>query len=132
MVSAGDLGWIEVYHSLPSWTRCFIVFKKDDGEWVPNAKYELVNASHVRPGFRAFRIKARKLEFYLTNGSKHGWDDNQGKNYHIGMPGRYVCGQGTFDRVGEADVAECERFLTSRVIELTYKPSTECKKLQEQ
>eukprot|EP00188_Purpureofilum_apyrenoidigerum_P005439 Plantae.Rhodophyta-Purpureofilum_apyrenoidigerum.ctg7076.p1 GENE.Plantae.Rhodophyta-Purpureofilum_apyrenoidigerum.ctg7076~~Plantae.Rhodophyta-Purpureofilum_apyrenoidigerum.ctg7076.p1 ORF type:complete len:239 (-),score=35.57 Plantae.Rhodophyta-Purpureofilum_apyrenoidigerum.ctg7076:151-813(-) len=129
MVTAGDFGWIEIFHSLPSWKRCFVVFKKDEREWVPNATYELVDAAHIRDGFRVFRVQAKKLEFYLTNGSKLGRDDNTGKNYHIGMPGRYVCGQGVFFRVSDADETECERFLYHSDIEIVFRPPKDMKKV---
>ncbi|KAJ8908510.1 hypothetical protein NDN08_005218 [Rhodosorus marinus] len=129
MPEPGDFGWIEVFHSLPSWKRAFIVFRKDDGEWVSNATYELVSADHVRPGFRVFRVKARKLEFYITNGSKSNWDDNKGGNYHVGMPGRYICGQNVFTRVGDADEAECERFLNNKDIRINFSTTERCLKM---
>lgn len=107
-------GWIEIFHSLPLWQRCFIVFRREEGEWCPNAKFELQDASDVRPGFRVFRIHAKELEFYLTNGSSRNWENNGGKNYVVTESGRYIVSYCNIKRVADADVDRCIRAIRSR------------------
>ncbi|KAJ8905861.1 hypothetical protein NDN08_002366 [Rhodosorus marinus] len=119
-------GWIEIFHSMPSWDRCFIVFRKDGKEWKKNARYELRDASDIKPGFRVFRVKAWTLEFYLTNGSSRNWENNSGKNYSIEESGRYLVSYKSMSRVGEADIGSCIRAMRKhdRFIELIYQPPT--------
>eukprot|EP00188_Purpureofilum_apyrenoidigerum_P004107 Plantae.Rhodophyta-Purpureofilum_apyrenoidigerum.ctg44934.p1 GENE.Plantae.Rhodophyta-Purpureofilum_apyrenoidigerum.ctg44934~~Plantae.Rhodophyta-Purpureofilum_apyrenoidigerum.ctg44934.p1 ORF type:complete len:122 (+),score=18.66 Plantae.Rhodophyta-Purpureofilum_apyrenoidigerum.ctg44934:69-434(+) len=98
--------WIEIFHSLPSWERCFIRFLRND-TWSENARYELQDAFDIRKGFRVFRVHASELVFYLTNGSSRTRIDNGGKNFHAAEPGRFVVAHTSLYRVGDADVEAC-------------------------
>lgn len=100
--------WIEVFHSKPSMAHCYLLEKLPSGAFTtPSAANELVDASHIRPGFRVFRLPARRITFALTNGTSRNWEDNHGANYTIdAVAGRYVIEHG-IRRVGDADGAEC-------------------------
>lgn len=100
--------WIEVFHSKPSMAHCYLLEKLPSALFTsPSPHNELVDASHVRAGFRVFRLPARRIEFAITNGTARNWEDNHGANYVIdSVPGRYVIEHG-IRRVGDAHPAEC-------------------------
>lgn len=100
--------WIEIFHSKPSMAHCYLLEKLSSGTFTdPNPANELVDASHIREGFRVIRLPARRIEFALTNGSSRAWEDNNGNNYVIdSVPGRYVVEHG-IRRVGDANPDEC-------------------------
>lgn len=100
--------WIEIFHSKPSMEHCYLLEKLSSGSFTdPSPSNELVDAAHIREGFRVIRLPARRIEFVLTNGSSRAWEDNNGKNYVIdSIPGRYVVEHG-IRRVDDANPAEC-------------------------
>lgn len=117
--------WIELYHSRPSWRRCLISYRADGGAWVPFGTLHLVDANTVRPGFRCFRIRAKRLEFSLANGTgpRAHVDGNSGKGFVVDAPGRYVVESGGgVRRVGDACIEECLRPLRPRdqFVELVF------------
>eukprot|EP00180_Rhodochaete_pulchella_P000306 Plantae.Rhodophyta-Rhodochaete_pulchella.ctg12119.p1 GENE.Plantae.Rhodophyta-Rhodochaete_pulchella.ctg12119~~Plantae.Rhodophyta-Rhodochaete_pulchella.ctg12119.p1 ORF type:complete len:246 (+),score=33.56 Plantae.Rhodophyta-Rhodochaete_pulchella.ctg12119:94-831(+) len=118
--------WIEVFYSRPSWPDCFVVYKAGDAEeFTPNGEHRLVDGSHVRQGFRVFRIRGvSSLQLAMTNGTSRQWDDNSGQYYHIEGSGRYVVA-GLVRRVDDADAEECERSLRTndKWIELYFEAS---------
>lgn len=89
-------------------THCYLLEKLPSGTFAsPSIANELVDASHIRAGFRVFRLPSRHIEFVLTNGTSRNWEDNHGANYVIdAVPGRYVIEHG-IRRVGDADPQEC-------------------------
>lgn len=99
---------MEIFYSKPSLTRCYLLEKHESGEFSkPSSKNELIDASHIRDGFRAFRSRAKAIEFVLSDGSDRNCDNNNGDNYRLsGDPGRYVVEHG-IRRVGEANGDEC-------------------------
>lgn len=98
--------WIEVFHSKPSMARCYLLEKLPSGEFTsPSRQNQLRDASHIRDGFRVYRLPSRHIEFVLTNGSDRLWEDNHGRNYIIDAPGRYVVEHG-IRRVGESNPRE--------------------------
>lgn len=102
--------WIEIFHSKPSMKRCFLLEQLADGKYTdPSLSNMLVDASHIREGFRVYRTRSRRLEFVLTNGSNREWQDDNGRNYIIdAIPGRYVVEHG-IRRVDDADNAACRQ-----------------------
>lgn len=115
--------WIELFHSHPSWSVCQISYRKDDNPWVPFGKFRLIDASDIKLGFRAFRIKATSLEFRLCNETGQTIDSIIGRNYKISSPGRYVVESGSgCRRVSDAQIADCLRTIRPkhRFVELTF------------
>lgn len=104
--------------------NCYFLEKLSTGEFTkPSLKTCLVDASHVREGFRVYRLEFRRVEFMLTNGTDRNWEDNNGQNYVIDSPGRYVIEHG-IRRVGEADATECYRTVcrpNDRFVELEFR-----------
>lgn len=100
--------WFEIFHSKPSMKHCYLLEKLPSGEFTdPSPLNELVDASHIREGFRVIRLPARRIEFALTNGTARRWEDNNGANYVLdSVPGRYVVEHG-IRRVGDTNAAEC-------------------------
>lgn len=100
--------WMEIFHSKPSMPNCYLLEKLPSGEFAkPSSKNCLVDASHIRPGFRVLRRPATRVEFVLTDGSDRQWDDNHGSNYVIdAYPGRYVVEHG-IRHVGDVDRVQC-------------------------
>lgn len=99
--------WIEVFHSKPYMRDCYMLEKLEDGAFSkPSPQTTLRDASHIRDGFRVFRMPFRRIEFVLTNGTDRNWEDNNGENYIIDAPGRYVVEHG-IRRVDDADHHEC-------------------------
>lgn len=87
--------------------HCYLLEKLPDGQFTtPSLSNRLVDASHIRDGFRVFRLPFRRIEFVLTNGTSRNWEDNNGKNYVIDAPGRYVIEHG-IRRVDDANPGEC-------------------------
>lgn len=122
---AGDR-WIEIFHSRPSWSRCLISYRTDENPWVPFGRFELIDASHIRQGFRVFRIQADRLEFKLTDWTQKNVEDNGGANFVVESSGRYVVGSGSMKRVSDADIVECLNPLKPHdtYMELHFKPPT--------
>lgn len=86
---------------------CYLLEKLPDSSFTkPSAQNQLRDASHIRDGFRVFRLPFRPIEFVLTNGTDRNWEDNNGHNYTIQQPGRYVVEHG-IRRVADADANEC-------------------------
>lgn len=105
--------------------NCFLLEKLADGTFIdPSPKNQLRDASHIRPGFRVFRLPCRRIEFVLTNGTNRNWEDNGGNNYVIdSVPGRYVIEHG-IRRVGESDKNECAQILLrpeDRFIQVSFR-----------
>lgn len=118
--------WIELYHSRPSWKFSQISFRRDSDPWIPFGQYQLVDASHIRPGFRAFRLRASRLEFRLANPRATVIDSNYGRNYTISAPGRYVVESSHgCRRVGDVSIPDCLRPLrpSDRYVELFFQSS---------
>jgi hypothetical protein len=120
--------WIEIFHSMPSLENVYIIFSKDGGKWTPNRRYKFEDASHIREGFRVFRIAGcKRLEFAITDGKRY-WDNNGGQNYAITEPGRYVVSVSGLERRGDVDADEILRQQTKAVdqyIEILYRPPPE-------
>ncbi|KAK4533590.1 hypothetical protein CCYA_CCYA18G4472 [Cyanidiococcus yangmingshanensis] len=116
--------WIEVFHSMPSLENVYIIFSKDGGPWTPNRTHKFEDASHIREGFRVFRVGGcKRLEFAITDGKRY-WDDNGGQNYVITEPGRYVVSISGLERRGDVDIEEIHRQQTKAVdqyIEILYR-----------
>lgn len=84
---------------------------------------QLIEADEVKPGFRAFRIKAHFLEFRLANEHASVIDSNMGRNYVISAAGRYVVESGSgCRRVADAQIADCLRAVRpkDRFVELSF------------
>lgn len=117
--------WVEIYHSKHGWAETQIRYKADGGEWVPYGRYKLIDAAHIRPGFRAFRLQASRLELRLTDNTNQKHEPKEGADPHlIDRPGRYVIGDTAegIRRVGDADVSVCLRALrpNDKWLELNY------------
>jgi len=147
--------WIEVYHSRISWTSALISYKKDSEDWVPFGKckvrnynyiyiyiyglmltlyfIQLLDASDIRPGFRAFRTRANRLEFLVRDGGHGtgggGIDSRKAAGdsavpHVVTVPGRYVLSSDEkwLRRVGDADVIECLRKMRpdDKYVEVQY------------
>ena len=122
--------WIEIFYSRPSWSRCLISYSADKKPWKPFGKFQLIDASHIRPGFRVFRIQADRFEFKLADGLQSNIEDNDGKNFIIEGSGRYVLESGKLRWVSDADILECLKPLRPRdqYIELYFQPPTKWEK----
>jgi len=116
--------WIEIFHSMPSLENVYIIFSKDGGKWTPNRTYRFEDASHIREGFRVFRVSGcKRLEFAITDGKRY-WDNNGGQNYVITEPGRYVVSIRGLQRRGDVDMDEIRRQqtkATDQYIEILYR-----------
>ncbi|KAI0556527.1 alpha-amylase [Gracilaria domingensis] len=103
---------------------CHLLEKLPDGTFSkPSLDNRLRDASHIRAGFRVFRLPFRRVEFVLTNGTNRNWEDNNGHNYVIDVPGRYVVEHG-IRRVADADANECVQTVfrpNDRFIQLCFR-----------
>ncbi|CAN8073528.1 unnamed protein product [Agarophyton chilense] len=104
--------------------HCYLLEKLADGTFsTPSPDNRLRDASHIRHGFRVFRLPFRRIQFVLTNGTNRNWEDNNGNNYVIDVPGRYVVEHG-IRRVADADASECFQTVcrpNDRYIQLSFR-----------
>lgn len=87
----------------------------------------MIDASNIRNGFRAFRIRATQLQFRLANGDQSMVDDNNGCDFVIESSGRYVVHPGAssgsgLTRVSDVQLPDVLRPLrpTDSTIELVF------------
>lgn len=83
---------------------------------------QLIDAEHVRPGFRAFRTQCSRLEFRLGDLATGAAQPTDGCTFTATSPGRYVVAGNEQQRVGDADVVECLRSQrpSDRFLEILY------------
>lgn len=89
-----------------------------------NLNKQLLDASDIRPGFRAFRLRAIRLEFRFANEHATTIDSNLGRNYIIESPGRYVVETASgCRRISDAQIADCLRPIrpADKLIELIFR-----------
>ncbi len=94
----------------------------------------MIEAEHVRAGFRAFRIHAKRLEFRLRDSASNARDPESASAapYVVVRPGRYVLADAAMlRRVGDADVVECLRALrpADKYLEILYAPDARWRKV---
>lgn len=85
----------------------------------------MLPADDIKQGFRAFRIRAHKLEFRIADSTCSVIDSNNGRNYLVNSPGRYVLESGNAcRRVSDAMIADCIRAErpNDRFVELSFRP----------
>lgn len=116
---------MEIFYSKPSLSRCYLLEKLDNDTFSkPTSRNILLDASHIREGFRVFRCRAKPIEFILSDGTNRNCDDNNGVNYKLcGDPGRYVVEHG-IRRVGDANNDECYQHVvrhTDKYIHLCFR-----------
>jgi len=93
--------WIELLFEATLWEKCYCSYAKDDSEdWVP-APGEAMQKSPDTGEF-SLRIPARKLVFAFNNGGEY-WDNNGGRNFRVGLPGKYKVQDGAVQSRGVAD-----------------------------
>ncbi|KAA8494253.1 hypothetical protein FVE85_4228 [Porphyridium purpureum] len=122
---AAGKGWIEVFYSNETWKRAVLVYKeRGSDEW---KEVRMVDAGHIRKGFRVARLYVGSITFFLTNGLKNNKrvEDCWGQNFRVDIPGgRFVVQNGgALKYVGDADGQECERALSvanDRYIEVLF------------
>lgn len=87
----------------------------------------MIDASNIRNRFRAFRIRAPRLQFRLANGDQSMVDDNHGRDFVIESSGRYVIHPGApsgrgLTRVSDVQLPDVLRPLrpTDSTIDLVF------------
>lgn len=107
-----EVQWVEIFHSRPSWRRAYLQARVGDGStWSNPRDAPLVDAGHIRDGFRVYRAvlePGQTIRFVITNGTARDWDGppDGADSFTIDHGGRYVVQHG-LRHVGEADELEC-------------------------
>lgn len=87
--------FIQICFRADLWKSCYALFQRNGGDWTPSPGIEMTRI--LRPGQlgRNFElvIEAQILTVAFNNGADI-WDSNNGKNYLIGTPGKYIIADG--------------------------------------
>lgn len=89
-----------VYVGAKSWRNCFITFsarEESRADWFRDSMQMMRNGQWFR------RLECGAGIVFAFNDGADRWDSNNGENYHLTLPGKYVAGNGKLTFCGISD-----------------------------
>lgn len=96
--------YIHICFRADLWEKCYACFQRNRTDWTTSPGCEMTCINRPgRPG-RNFElvVEAKSLNVAFNNGSDI-WDSNNGSNYLIGFPGKYVIADGCAKYISPTD-----------------------------